>query len=445
MSVFKGKSGLVVLLSLFFTVVVFVFSFVVFSGSEWIAPVMFVIFDIILVVIVAGEKKESFEKTLSVSATTEDVKKISDILAVKLGITFDGEPDLKKIIDRIAVYVPAVSVQADDSKNGICSEITSSMLFYRESIDSLLKSIITNISSTTVPISKELLSIKDSIEKFIAEVSINEDEIRNQTDFKKLVATNNRMNDDFSAVYKSVTDSYRDIENRFIAINNIIQKIYENSLEIQSIAEKINVLSINAAIEAARSGEHGKGFKVISGEIKKLSDHTQNFVKEITMTVNESKMVVKESSESFLSEEKLIVNKINGQKEEFDAFYDLLSGYYNKFIDTYRTTIKLTDNVSGSITKINPVVQLHEITVQEIENLDLAVTDYFDQMIKKIADEGTIPMENDAGRIREMAYKIRERLTTSRELDALEEAIARLRLNGKIDLNRNNSSEIDFF
>ena len=62
------------------------------------------------------------------------------------------------------------------------------------------------------------------------------------------------------------------------AVNDISNKI----TEISEIANKTDILSINAAIEAARAGESGKGFAVVAQEIRKLSDRTQKLASDIT-------------------------------------------------------------------------------------------------------------------------------------------------------------------
>lgn len=56
-----------------------------------------------------------------------------------------------------------------------------------------------------------------------------------------------------------------------------VDEIVDN---IGQISQRTRLLSLNAAIEAARAGEHGLGFNVVAGEVKKLSDHTQEAVKE---------------------------------------------------------------------------------------------------------------------------------------------------------------------
>ncbi len=91
------------------------------------------------------------------------------------------------------------------------------------------------------------------------------------------------------------------VEKSAVTINGLgdsSKKIGEITQVIDDIADQTNLLALNAAIEAARAGEHGRGFAVVADEVSRLAERTTKATKEITIMINQ---IQNETTEAVLS------------------------------------------------------------------------------------------------------------------------------------------------
>lgn len=96
---------------------------------------------------------------------------------------------------------------------------------------------------------------------------------------------------------KNGTQEMQDASEEMQAIVRTTTEMSGIGGEIQEIAERINLLSLNASIEAARAGEYGRGFAVVASEVSRLADRTNESIGRIARMMNENRTRVQSSTE----------------------------------------------------------------------------------------------------------------------------------------------------
>jgi methyl-accepting chemotaxis protein len=321
-----------------------------------------------LTVEVDHKSKDEFgELTKTFNKMVKNLRQLVSSVKGLIEDTYDASTLVKESSDQLAISTTDVTSVIEEIAAGAGDQAQQA----------------TNSVGTAKSFGEEILSVvgysKDALDA-------SNDAVGRVDDGKKSVLSLKQKSEQNAVVIKEVSDSIEALSDNTKEIETILSSI-------TSISQQTNLLSLNAAIEAARAGDAGKGFAVVAKEVKKLAGESKDAAGNINAII---KSVNSRTDES-VKLARQIVMTLNGQ------------------IDYVNSTISAFDQIEGSMGTVGE--KINELN-NSIENIDKG-KDKIETTIDGIAAIS----EETAASTEEVSASVEEQSAYVEELNAMAEKL----------------------
>ena len=284
-----------------------------------------------------------------------------------LKIPIYGKDEIAKISNDINDFIERIRVLISDTKN----------------LSSENSSVANELSSTSLQTGKRVEESTQIVEE------TNQRCKSMQEAMKESLSIAQAGKDDLqkaSTHIKTATEAIRSLSSQIVDSANVenqmagkIEQLSRDAEQVKSvlvvindIADQTNLLALNAAIEAARAGEHGRGFAVVADEVRQLAERTQKSLTEINATINVIVQAINDSSEQMGINSKQI-QELTHVASDVEKTINNMSETMNnaiamsdKTMQDYIATGKNVNEIMDGISEINQISSENARSVEEI-------------------------------------------------------------------------------
>lgn len=317
-------------------------------------------------------------------------------------------------------HLRAMVVQVMDAGNTVSSS-SQELAAAGEEMNASIEEVSSSIQKIAETAQNQSVQIHDAVTdlKGVAAKSktISDNAQKASASSEKLSELANRGGDLSNLAIKKILTSNEDISisaQKLKKLQKESKKIDDIVGVITGVADQTNLLALNAAIEAARAGEHGRGFAVVADEVRNLAEESAKSAEEISHLIVEMQ---EENSSAVESIEK-----------SFDEFKET--------IIMVKDALDILSAMKGSIESSHELIKgITDSSVEQSVAID---------SVLKVAEEITAGIEESAAAVEEVNAAAEEQASSTNELSASAQSLAELSsdLTEIIDQFKINSDEI---
>lgn len=315
-----------------------------------------------------------FGPKIIVNAIEDITSRINDIV--------DGDGNLTQRIpitrqDEIGELAHAFNLFVEQLQQMVISIISQT-----KDVSQTVESLATK-SATTINISHEQEQFVDTIVTAVNEMSAAVREVASNALHTATEIT--KVNDQTVEGKNILAQSVNHIQQLSESVKNavtVIEKLSVNSANIasvldviRSIAEQTNLLALNAAIEAARAGEQGRGFAVVADEVRTLASRTETSTQDIQRMIEELQRGVNDAVKSIESGASLTTSTVTLASQTQDALDEILNSTSKvSEMSTQTATATeeqthVTEEINRNLTELSDKTRYCNLVIQETQQI----------------------------------------------------------------------------
>ena len=257
---------------------------------------------------------------------------------------------------------------------------------------------------------------------------------------------------------QTVTATIQGMETIQAKVNLSAQKVQEMGTRseqigmivetIEDIASQTNLLALNAAIEAARAGEHGKGFAVVADEVRKLAERSSLATKEIGGLVQDIQRTVGDAVSAMNDGSNEVARGMGQAKQAGQALEQILSaarevnGQVAQIATAAGQMSSLSNELVAATDFVSAVVEENTAATEEMAANSTEVTQSIEN-IASVSEENSAAVEEVSASAEEMSAQVEEVTASAQSLaemaQALQHVVAQFKLPNEQQVHRGNN------